>query len=110
MLTKTSLSEPQDRRSFNSKTDNGAGKERIYRTRRMRFFCTVSFLMYAAIAGRAQDLSAGYAKADITPAEPVMMGGYDLRGAPSDGIHGNDRLYARALVFEASGVRLAFVE
>jgi len=76
----------------------------------MRFFCTVSFLMYAAIAGRAQDLRAGYAKADITPAEPVMMGGYDLRGAPSDGIHGNDRLYARALVFEASGVRLAFVE
>ena len=53
----------------------------------MRFFCTVSFLMYAAIAGRAQDLRAGYAKADITPAEPVMMGGYDLRGAPSDGIH-----------------------
>jgi len=39
-----------------------------------------------------------------------MMGGYDLRGAPSDGIWGSDRLYARALVFEASGVRVAFVE
>jgi len=48
------------------------------------------------VAGRAQELRAGYAKADITPAGPVMMGGYDLRGAPSDGIHGNDRLYARA--------------
>ena len=32
-----------------------------------------------------------------------------MRSAPSDGVHGNDRLYARALVFEASGVRVAFV-
>jgi hypothetical protein len=38
------------------------------------------------------------------------MGGYDLRNAPSDGVHGNDRLYARALVFESSGARIAFVE
>src|SRR5437773_3843013 len=84
--------------------ENGNG------TLRMRFLCMVSLLLCAAIAGRAQDLRAGYAKADITPAEPVTMGGYDLRGAPSDGVHGTDRLYARALVFEASGVRVAFVE
>ena len=57
----------------------------------------------------AQGLRAGYAKVDITPAEPVYMGGYDLRDAPSDGIHGNDRLYARALVFELNGTRVAFV-
>jgi len=67
-------------------------------------------LLSVVVAGRAQDLRAGYAKADITPTGPVMMGGYDLRGAPSDGIHGQDRLYARALVVEASGVRVAFLE
>ena len=77
---------------------------------RFRFLGVVSLLLYAAVAGCAQDLRAGYAKVDVTPAGPVMMGGYDLRGAPSDGIWGSDRLYARALVFEASGVRLAFVE
>ena len=38
------------------------------------------------------------------------MGGYDLRNAPSDGVYPDDRIYARALVFEASGVRVAFVE
>lgn len=75
-----------------------------------RLLIMVGLLLIAAVAGRAQDLRAGYAKADITPTGPVMMGGYDLRGAPSDGIHGHDRLYARALVFEASGVRIAFLE
>jgi hypothetical protein len=38
------------------------------------------------------------------------MGGYNLREAPSDGIHGSDRLYARALVFEQGGTRIAFIE
>ena len=70
----------------------------------------VGLLLVAVVAGRAQDLRAGYAKADITPTGPVMMGGYDLRGSLSDGVHGHDRLYARALVFEASGVRVAFLE
>ncbi|HEV2379503.1 MAG TPA: neutral/alkaline non-lysosomal ceramidase N-terminal domain-containing protein [Terriglobia bacterium] len=76
----------------------------------MRLFCLLSLVLGAAIGGRAQELRAGYAKADITPAGPVMMGGYDLRDAPSEGIHGNDRLYARALVFDAAGVRVAFLE
>src|SRR5690348_2208395 len=67
--------------------------------------CVVGLMLAGALDARSQELRAGYAKADITPAGPVMMGGYDLRGAPSDGIHGNDKLYARALVFEASGVR-----
>jgi len=67
-------------------------------------------LISGVVAARPQELRAGYGKADITPTGPVMMGGYDLRGAPSDGIHGNDKLYARALVFEASGVRVAFIE
>jgi hypothetical protein len=68
-----------------------------------------AFLLFGTVGSWAQDLRVGYAKVDITPGGPVYMGGYDLRGEPSDGIHGNDRLYARALVFEASGVRVAFV-
>jgi len=74
----------------------------------MRIVCIVSLLFAVAVAGRAQDLRAGYAKADITPTGPVMMGGYDLRGSPSDGVH--DRLYVRALVFDAAGIRSAFLE
>ncbi len=58
----------------------------------------------------AQVLRAGYAKVDITPTGPAIMGGYSLREAPSDGIHGNDRLYVRALVFEREGTCVAFVE
>ena len=73
----------------------------------MRVFLT--FLVFS-MAARAQELRAGYAKADITPTEPVYMAGYDMRDAPSDGVWGHDRLYARALVFEAGGSRLAFVE
>jgi len=69
----------------------------------------ITLLLYATVAARAQGLRAGYAKVDITPIGPVMLGGYDLREAPSDGVWGNDRLYARALVFDASGVRVAFV-
>src|SRR5271167_4306710 len=77
---------------------------------RFVLLCVVSLFFYAAVVSRAQDLRAGYAKVDITPTGPVMLGGYDLREAPSDGVWGNDRLYARALVFEASDVRVAFVE
>ncbi len=76
--------------------------------------CALSFviglLLCFATHAAGQDLRAGYAKVDVTPTGPVELGGYNLRGAPSDGIHGNDRLYARCLVFEASGRRVAFVE
>ncbi len=66
--------------------------------------------LLCAASAPAQDLKAGYGKADITPTEPVFLGGYDMRSAPSDGIHGNDRLYARALAFETGGARILFVE
>jgi neutral ceramidase len=85
-------------------------KKHAYGIAGRRLLFMIGLLLLAAVAGRAQDLRAGYAKADITPTGPVMMGGYDLRGTPSVGIHGHDRLYARALVFEASGVRVAFLE
>lgn len=58
----------------------------------------------------AQGLRAGYAKVDITPDGPVDLGGYSLRMAPSDGIHGHDRLYVRALMFDNGEVKVAFVE
>jgi hypothetical protein len=69
----------------------------------------IALLLFAAKPGSAQELRAGYAKVDITPTGPVMMGGYNLRDAPSDGVYAGDHLYARALVFDASGVRVAFV-
>ena len=73
------------------------------------FLLVISVLLFAAPL-IAQGLRAGYAKADITPTEPVFLGGYNLRESPSDGIHGNDRLYVRALVFEQEQNRVAFVE
>jgi hypothetical protein len=66
-------------------------------------------ILLCCVPAPAQTLRAGYAKADITPREPVFMAGYDMRNAPSDGIHGNDRLYLSALVFEEGGTRVAFV-
>jgi len=66
-------------------------------------------LLFTSVESSAQELRAGYAKVDVTPTGPVFMGGYDLRGEPSNGVQGHDRLYVRALIFEASGVRVAFV-
>jgi hypothetical protein len=52
-------------------------------------------------------LRAGIAKIDITPAEPVYMGGYSLRNAPSAGVH--DKLFTRALVLSDGTNRLVFL-
>jgi len=76
----------------------------------MKLHWIVGMLLLSSGMAPAQGLRAGYARADITPTEPVYMGGYNLRNAPSDGVHGNDKLYVRALVFEAGGTRLAFIE
>jgi len=67
-------------------------------------------LMLGAMPAGAQGLRAGYAKADVTPHEPVQMAGYNMRDAPSDGIWGHDRLYARALAFETGTERVLFLE
>jgi hypothetical protein len=67
-------------------------------------------ILALAVSSPAQELRAGYAKADITPTGPVDLGGYSLRMAPSDGIHGNDKLYVRALIFDNGKVKVAFVE
>ncbi len=76
----------------------------------MRIGLLMAVFLISTNSSLAQVLRAGYGKADITPAQPVMLGGYSMREALSDGIHGNDRLYARALVFEEAGTRVAFVE
>jgi hypothetical protein len=81
-----------------------------YGTQVLSVLCVAGYLLCAAGVGCAQGLRAGYAKVDVTPTGPVMMGGYDLRGTPSEGVHGTDRLYARALILEASDVRVASLE
>jgi hypothetical protein len=83
--------------------------EHLHRTIGVTLLLTPVLLLFVAVGSWAQELRAGYAKVDITPSGPVYLGGYNLRGAPSDGIHEGDRLYARALVFEAPGARVAFV-
>jgi hypothetical protein len=57
------------------------------------------------------ELLAGAARVDLTPdvkADPVPLGGYFARrGAPATGVH--DPVYARALVVQSGGTRLAIV-
>jgi len=84
-------------------------KVHVFRAFRVVALWVPALLLLAGSPSWAQDLRAGYAKVDITPTGPVTMGGYDLRNAPSDGVYPGDHLYARALVFEVSGVRVAFV-
>jgi neutral ceramidase len=55
----------------------------------------------------AQGLKAGVARIDITPPAGVKMWGYGNRKGPATGTL--DPLYARVLVLEAGGKRLAFV-
>jgi len=58
----------------------------------------------------ADPVQAGYAKTDVTPHEALNLGGYDLRDAPFDGIHGNDKLYVRCLAFSDGSSKVLFVE
>ena len=53
------------------------------------------------------NLYAGAAKVNITPEEPVMMSGYAARKDPSMGVH--DSLYARILVLDVTGYRVAVI-
>jgi hypothetical protein len=73
----------------------------------LRFLLTAMLLNATMMAG---SIRAGYAKVDITPREPIAMGGYDLRGAPSDGVHGHDKLYARCLALDDGTQKILFVE
>ena len=65
----------------------------------MKAFSAMLLAFVFASPSFAQPIKAGYAKEDITPAGPVQMGGYNLRGAPSEGVYEGDRLFVRAICF-----------
>jgi len=73
----------------------------------IRFLFTAMVLNATMVAG---PIRAGYAKVDVTPQGPIDLAGYDLRGAPSDGIHGHDKLYARCLALDDGTQKILFVE
>jgi neutral ceramidase len=79
-------------------------------TARARLRRAIVFLGSILLSGApltAAELRAGLAKIDITPREPVMLAGYESRKDLCKGIH--DPLFARALVFEQNGARLALI-
>ncbi len=76
----------------------------------MRMLSAAVLLVLLAGPCYAQQICASYAKEDITPTEPVEMGGYNLRGAPSEGVHEGDRLFVRALCFNDGTASVLFVE
>src|SRR5215469_4960741 len=63
------------------------------------------FLGTSSLLGAS--LKAGVARVDITPAPGVSLWGFSDRKTPATGVR--DPLYARVLVIEASGQRLALV-
>jgi hypothetical protein len=54
-----------------------------------------------------EGLRAGLARINITPTQPVLLDGYEMRQGPSQGVH--DPLSARAVAFEQNGRRLVLV-
>jgi neutral ceramidase len=76
-----------------------------------RFVCCmlVSLLSTTTIAPTlsAGEFRAAAAKADITPTDLVMLWGYGDRSGPATGTH--DPLYAKILVLDDGGTRLAWV-
>ena len=52
-------------------------------------------------------LSAGAAKINTTPHEPIPLAGFYIRQGPFDGVH--DDLYARAVAFESEGVEAVII-
>ncbi|MEP6672391.1 MAG: neutral/alkaline non-lysosomal ceramidase N-terminal domain-containing protein [Chthoniobacter sp.] len=65
-----------------------------------RFLRLFSLLFVAAISASAQDFKVGVGRADITPTEPVRLGGYASRTKPSSNV--DARLFAKALAIRDS--------
>jgi len=76
----------------------------------MRVLIAVAIAVLLAGPCYAQQIQAGYAKEDITPTEPVQMGGYSLREGLSEGVHDGDRLFVRAICFSDGAQSVLFVE
>lgn len=71
-------------------------------------FLAVLFLVAVTCVPAYSELRAGAASADITPPLGGLMYGYGARGTNvSEGVH--DPLYAKAVVLESDGARLAIV-
>jgi Neutral/alkaline non-lysosomal ceramidase, N-terminal len=62
--------------------------------------------VFTALA-KADSLKAGVAKVDITPPPELLLWGFENRKAPATGTR--DPLYARVLVLDSGGTRLALV-
>src|SRR5579859_5943718 len=70
----------------------------------------VLLLLLAAVplaATRAAELRGAAGAVDITPTQPVRLGGYESRKELSQGVH--DSLGARVLAFEETGRKLVLV-
>jgi neutral ceramidase len=65
------------------------------------------FLLLVSGSAFSAQIKAGVARVDITPPIGMEMWGFGARKAPSDGMI--DPLYARVLVLEGSGKRIAIV-
>lgn len=65
------------------------------------------FLLAVETRAVAAELRAGTGWADITPNQPVRLGGYESRKELSQGVH--DPLGARVLAFEQQGQKLVLV-
>jgi neutral ceramidase len=74
---------------------------------RLAFF-TIVLLLGSCLRANAADMKAGVAKIDITPPVGTQMWGYFDRLKGAEGTI--DPLYARVLVLEAQGKRLAYVD
>jgi hypothetical protein len=64
-------------------------------------------LVLLAVSAAAENIRAGWAKVEITPAEPVMLAGYASRKDLSRGVH--DPLSARVIAFEQNGRKLVLI-
>lgn len=74
----------------------------------IRFAVSVVWLCCAlAVSGYADELTAGVARADITPPVGFPMGGYAARQGPSTGVH--DPLYATVLLLKANDMSVAII-
>src|SRR5688500_12532152 len=76
------------------------------RSHPMRFFVSLALALALALPTQAGPLTAGAAATDVTPPKGCPMAGYySFRGA--EGTH--DPLFAKAVVFEKDGTRIALV-
>lgn len=82
--------------------------ERSCSMRNSLAFLAVLLTLVSCLQANAADMKAGVAKVDITPPLGVKMWGYFDRLTGAEGTL--DPLYARILVLEAGGKRLAYVD